>query len=1066
MKLRQLRINGFGHLHGMDIALQGPATVLYGPNEAGKSTLLGFIRSMFFGIPTRAMSAQRFEPVQGGSHGGVLVITADDGAQWSIERYASSGGSSKNAAGMRGGERLRILRTDSVGGVSEWSQEDLQRELLGGMSREMYNQLFAVSLTELQEVSALRSEEMSRFLFHAGIGGGSSVLRGEKQLLQEMDKLYRPRGRIQEIPRMIQSFEQLEEEAAAMKLLLPRYNEVLAELDQVTQQLTEQEEDLAELDRELAGVKRAAKLVHEWAKREHIRLELAGLTGMKNFPEQGLQRYQVIQTEKERQRLEKREMDRRIEALQQEFSSLSVPSRLIDQENAIRLLAGNISTYEARMQEIGELEAEERSLQERLNRCLRSIHPDWTLEDLNRFAGTVGEQETVRQAMGKFHSNDKELDRVHAERLKLERLSQHAIDSYSSAAQRRKDHQISGQERFRSLVPDTPKEIQALWSEICMELERRRDQAALRYARATAAEVEELYNNRVKSLYKTLLQGGLILTLIIPALIFLISGSIGSTTLTVVFLLLFDLYVWRGSKGEPRKSGRRSKSRGSLPDSESITSPESRLNYLLPRLLRHSLAAGNGIQASGEWTPDWEEEERELRRYMESWQHWDRKYQALLDEEDVCRKQSSQARQQLAILEDELQHRTTIMLELVKEWKEWLLARRLPSDLSPEGALDVFRLAETGRDIAERISAVSMKITRLRSDQNQYEEACNAIELNDVEAPSLDLRVIDRLRYAVTCLEEGQKMQARRELISAKMLPLVEQREMVLDRLSLLSDSERDLLEEAHADDGEEFLRIGAEEERIRELTSELRRLDVFLFGGPSEDRHDEIMALLQQYDEDQLKDIVRDREISRNTSNLKWQQLQEKRGRLLHEKEDLELKCRQETLYQQLEDHRSAMSEATGEYVVRALCLELIRSVRRVYEEERQPAVLQLASNYFNKMTGGTYRRIVMKMGSQELMAEHIHYGMIESHDLSRGTAEQLYLAMRLALSNAVSTRIKLPLLLDDLFVNFDAARLEGTLSVLSEISAGHQIIMMTCHPHVLNAVRRSIPECQVVEL
>lgn len=1066
MKLRQLKINGFGHLHGMDITLQGPATILYGPNEAGKSTLLGFVRSMLFGIPTRAMSAQRYEPVRGGSHGGLLVITADDGCDWSIERYATPGGSSKNTAGMRG-ERLRILRTDPAGGVSEWTQEDMQRELLGGMSREMYNQLFAVSLTELQEVSALRSEEMSRFLFHAGIGGGSAVLRGEKQLLQEMDKLYRPRGRIQEIPKMIQSFEQLEEETAAMKLLLPRYNEVLAELDQVRQQLSEHEENLTEIDRELAGVKRAAKLVNDWVKREHIRLELAGLSGVEKFPEQGLQRYQAIQTEKERQLLEKRELDRKIEALQQELILLKIPTRLLEQENIIRSLAGNLPGYEAKSHEISDLEAEERSLQERLNRCLRSIHPDWTLEDLNRFSGTVGEQEAVRQVAGKFHACDKELDRVQAERLKMERLTQHAGENYSSASQCRNNHQVSGQDKFSSLVPDTSKEIQVLWNEICIELDRYRDQAALRYAKATAAEAEELYKARIKSLYKTLLRGGLILTLIIPVLIFLISGSIGSTVLTAVFLVLFDLYVLRGSMGDVRKSGRRSsKSRGSLPDTESITSPESRLNHLLPRLLRYPLATGNSIQGSGEWTVDWEEEERELRPYMESWQHWDRRLQLLLEEEEGCRRQYAQAEQQLAGLVDELQHRTSIMSEVEKEWQGWLLVRKLPADMSPEGVLDVFRLAETGRDIAERISAVSMKITKLRWDQTQYEDACSAIEWSAGDTSSSELIAIERLRYAVNCLEEGLRIQNRRELISAKLMPLVEQRDRVTDRLSLLSDSERDLLKEAHVEDGEEFLRIGAEQVRIQELTAELRRLDVFLFGGSPEDKRDEIVGLLQQYDEDQLKDIVRDKELSRNTANLKWQQLQEMRGRLLHEKENLELTCRQESLYQQVEDQRSALSEVTGEYVVRALCLELIRAVRRVYEEERQPAVLQLASGYFSEMTGGMYRRVVMKMGSQELMAEHTKYGLIESHHLSRGTAEQLYLAMRLALSNAVSSRMKQPLLLDDLFVNFDASRLKGTLSVLSEISAKHQIIMMTCHPHVLTAVRRSIPECQVVEL
>ncbi|WP_412070944.1 ATP-binding protein, partial [Paenibacillus macerans] len=46
MRLEKLQVSGFGHLHGLDVELPGPVTVLYGPNEAGKSTLLGFVRAM------------------------------------------------------------------------------------------------------------------------------------------------------------------------------------------------------------------------------------------------------------------------------------------------------------------------------------------------------------------------------------------------------------------------------------------------------------------------------------------------------------------------------------------------------------------------------------------------------------------------------------------------------------------------------------------------------------------------------------------------------------------------------------------------------------------------------------------------------------------------------------------------------------------------------------------------------------------------------------------------------------------------------------------------------------
>ena len=52
MRLEELYLDGFGHFHQRAIGpISGHITVFYGPNEAGKSTLLAFIRAVLFGFP-------------------------------------------------------------------------------------------------------------------------------------------------------------------------------------------------------------------------------------------------------------------------------------------------------------------------------------------------------------------------------------------------------------------------------------------------------------------------------------------------------------------------------------------------------------------------------------------------------------------------------------------------------------------------------------------------------------------------------------------------------------------------------------------------------------------------------------------------------------------------------------------------------------------------------------------------------------------------------------------------------------------------------------------------------
>ena len=67
MRIKELKINGFGKLENKDIKLTDNINVIYGENEAGKSTLLKFITGMFYGLSKNkngksVPDIERFEP--------------------------------------------------------------------------------------------------------------------------------------------------------------------------------------------------------------------------------------------------------------------------------------------------------------------------------------------------------------------------------------------------------------------------------------------------------------------------------------------------------------------------------------------------------------------------------------------------------------------------------------------------------------------------------------------------------------------------------------------------------------------------------------------------------------------------------------------------------------------------------------------------------------------------------------------------------------------------------------------------------------------------------------------
>lgn len=284
--------------------------------------------------------------------------------------------------------------------------------------------------------------------------------------------------------------------------------------------------------------------------------------------------------------------------------------------------------------------------------------------------------------------------------------------------------------------------------------------------------------------------------------------------------------------------------------------------------------------------------------------------------------------------------------------------------------------------------------------------------------------------------------------------------------LEVLNERSGRLLQEGGATDGEEFLRRSSAVQRRLELTRSIRQWELAMFGGWENGEAVELQKLLEHHDAAALERERSAAEDAAASIEEERNALLQHRGKLLQEREYLKERCLEDTVLQQLEEQRAALKILAGQYAVSALAAELMGRTRRIYEQEKQPQVLQLASAYFNKLTEGEYLRIVMTLGHKELKAEHKDAGLLDSGLLSRGTAEQLYLAIRLALAETMNRQASLPLLFDDLFVNFDERRLHAALALIGELSVSRQIVMMTCHRHVAEAAARLIPAAAVISV
>ena len=146
-----------------------------------------------------------------------------------------------------------------------------------------------------------------------------------------------------------------------------------------------------------------------------------------------------------------------------------------------------------------------------------------------------------------------------------------------------------------------------------------------------------------------------------------------------------------------------------------------------------------------------------------------------------------------------------------------------------------------------------------------------------------------------------------------------------------------------------------------------------------------------------------------------------------------------------------------------RAAVSLFLERIREEYEQNRQPETLREASEYMSQLTGGKYTRIWTPLAHDILFVDTADGQSLSVQVLSRGTREQLFVSLRLALVAAYGRRgIHLPMILDDVFVNFDAGRTRTACAVLRDFAKqGHQLLVFTCHEHVWRMFQEIKVDC-----
>ncbi len=207
-------------------------------------------------------------------------------------------------------------------------------------------------------------------------------------------------------------------------------------------------------------------------------------------------------------------------------------------------------------------------------------------------------------------------------------------------------------------------------------------------------------------------------------------------------------------------------------------------------------------------------------------------------------------------------------------------------------------------------------------------------------------------------------------------------------------------------------------------------------------------------------KDTERDKTMQLiSETDLQYGEISSELARAKHETSFDEAKQRKEIIDAQLEEQYRQLA-------VLLLAERTLEVSIAEWERKSQPEVYLQASRLFAQMTRGAWQKVRMNAEGEIEVVDNVKT-VCSPQLLSLGTRQQLYLALRIALLiTAENVGRSLPILCDDILVNFDDERRREAVKVIVELSRYRQVILFTCHPSVAALVREYDRACNFFEL
>ncbi len=407
MRIKGFYINGFGVFNELTInKLSGKINLFFGDNEAGKSTLMAYIRQILFNFPRKNETGRKqYQALNGGRLGGSLDLVLNTGEDLTITRYKDPTGNT-----------ITVRKSDGTEGGNNFLIPELKpdRELL-------FRNIFAFSLDELQQIETLEDDKISTFISSASYGINSkNLLNAYSKLDKRMESLFKQGGKIPLLNQLLKDYENINSSLNESQKSYTEYEILKNELEKNVAECEKRENELDGLKEKDKKAEMLVRLNEPWSDLKDARTDLFDLPDIKDFPHDGISRLKEILSVKRACDTDILFLEKKLKQKEKDINEIKIIDSIIENKSEIKELTSWKINYENARNDYPKRESELKSIKEKLDEKLKEIGMNWDVARLLKADISIQTKNEIRDFTKKLGEQEKELNKKRDEKEEIE----------------------------------------------------------------------------------------------------------------------------------------------------------------------------------------------------------------------------------------------------------------------------------------------------------------------------------------------------------------------------------------------------------------------------------------------------------------------------------------------------------------------------------------------------------------------------------------------------------------------------------------------------------------------